>query len=60
MEGQEKNENRSYTGELVDEHPFRNNKFLKFFILALTIAVFIIPIFVLLNLLNGKPPFMFF
>jgi hypothetical protein len=50
------NENR----EFMEEHPYRNNKALKIFILLLTIAVFVIPVFVVLNLLNGRPPFVFF
>ncbi|MDD2443364.1 MAG: hypothetical protein PHS52_02545 [Desulfotomaculaceae bacterium] len=38
----------------------RNNKKLKIFILVLTIAVFVLPFLVILNLLQGRPPFIFF
>jgi hypothetical protein len=56
MEEQERTEGQ----ELTEEHPYRNNKGLKIFILVLTIAVFIIPVFVVLNMLKGRPPFVFF
>ncbi len=38
----------------------RHNKKLKIFILLLTIAVFVLPFFVIWNLLQGRPPFVFF
>lgn len=56
MEEQERIEGQ----ELPEEHPYRNNKGLKIFILVLTIAVFVIPVFVVLNMLKGRPPFVFF
>ncbi|MDD4237246.1 MAG: hypothetical protein PHT62_01635 [Desulfotomaculaceae bacterium] len=56
MEEQEKIE----VQELTEEHPYRNKKGLKIFILVLTIAVFVIPVFVVLNMLKGRPPFLFF
>lgn len=56
MEEQERIESQTP----VEEHPYRNNKGLKIFILVLTIAVFIIPVFVVLNMLKGRPPFGFF
>jgi hypothetical protein len=46
--------------ELLNEHPYKNKKGLKIFILVLTIAVFIIPVFVVLNMIKGRPPFVFF
>jgi len=56
MEEQEKVD----AGELLNEHPYKNKKGLKIFILVLTIAVFIIPVLVVLNMLYGRPPFVFF
>lgn len=56
MEEQERIEDQSP----AEEHPYRNNTGLKIFILVLTIAVFIIPVFVVLNMLKGRPPFVFF
>jgi hypothetical protein len=44
----------------MDEHPFYRNRKLKIFILLLTIAVFILPIFVIANVIMGKPAFFFF
>jgi hypothetical protein len=38
----------------------RHNTKLKIFILLLTIAVFVLPFFVLWNLIQGRAPFDFF
>jgi hypothetical protein len=56
MEEQERIESQ----EPMEEHPYRNNKGLKIFILVLTIAVFVIPVLVVLNMIKGRPPFVFF
>jgi hypothetical protein len=45
---------------LMDEHPFYRNRKLKIFILLLTITVFILPIFIIANMIMGKPAFFFF
>ncbi len=45
---------------LMEEHPFYRNKRLKVFILLLTIAVFVIPVFIIANIIMGKPAFFFF
>lgn len=44
----------------LEEHPFYRNKPLKIFILLLTIIVFILPIFIIANIIMGKPAFFFF
>lgn len=45
---------------LMEEHPFYRNRGLKIFILVLTIAVFVIPVFIIANILMGRPAFFFF
>lgn len=37
-----------------------DNRFMKIFILVLTLAVFIIPIIMIANIIMGKPAFYFF
>lgn len=45
---------------LMEEHPFYRNKRLKVFILLLTIAVFVIPVFIIANIIMGRPAFFLF
>lgn len=44
----------------MEDHPFYKNKGLKIFILILTLAVFIIPVFIIFNIIMGRPAFYFF
>ena len=44
----------------MEEHPFYRNRPLKIFILLLTVAVFVIPVIMIINVLLGKPAFFFF
>jgi hypothetical protein len=44
----------------MEQHPFYKNRPLKFFILFLTLAVFLIPIIMIANVIAGKPAFFFF
>lgn len=44
----------------MEEHPFYRNRPLKIFILLLTVAVFVIPVVMIINVLLGKPAFFFF
>ncbi|MFA4885551.1 MAG: hypothetical protein WC601_07250 [Desulfotomaculaceae bacterium] len=45
---------------LMEDHPFYKKKGLKIFILLLTIAVFVIPVFVIANIIMGRPAFFLF
>jgi len=45
---------------LMEDHPFYKKKGLKIFILVLTIAVLVIPIFMFANIIMGRPAFFLF
>ena len=49
------------TGEgLMEEHPFYKNRGLKLLMLILILAAFLLPIFIIANIIMGKPAFFFF
>ena len=45
---------------LMEEHPFYRNKGLKILMLVLILAAFFLPIFIIANIIMGKPAFFFF
>ncbi|MEG3069762.1 MAG: hypothetical protein HQP61_07105 [Peptococcaceae bacterium] len=44
----------------MEEHPFYKNRPLKIFMLLLTIAVFVLPVVIIINIIMGKRAFFFF